>query len=303
MEPGIVTRLVPSSPTELGIVRAGLHSLFLASVLCTSFENLGQLPTTILRPSGILSLLPWGFYERLLTSTGMASLKWAMVVSLLMSTTGYLTAFSTKTSAALIVFYQGLVRSFGHFNHDEMLAVYCLLILAFTPCGDAFSVDTWLRKKDRHRNGFIYGFPILLMRVVIAWTYFSSALIKLRVSGLSYFRSDLLPTIAIYHSLDNLHDTHFRLAFRLPEIRTYLPFLVGVVLLWELAFPLAVIWRRVRWWILGFGVVFHSSTLFLMNIFFPYHLATYIVFVDWPAVGRWISTQRRRRWTVRTSDR
>jgi hypothetical protein len=29
------------------------------------------------------------------------------------------------------------------------------------------------------------------------------------------------------------------------------------------------------------GVVFHLGTLFFMNIFFPYHLAMYSVFVDW----------------------
>jgi hypothetical protein len=282
VEQGIVTRLVPSSATALGVVRACLHSVFLVSVLFTSFENLSHLPATILRRSGILRLLPWDFYDRLLTPTGMASLKWVMVISLLMSTAGYLTPLTTKTSAALIVFYQGLLRSFGHFNHDEILAIYCLIILAFTPCGDAFSVDSWRRKKERHHDAFIYGFPILLMRVVIAWAYFSSALIKLRVSGLNYFRRDMLPALAIYHSLDNLHDTHFRVAFWLPEVRAYLPFFVGAALLWELAFPLAVVWKRVRWWILGFGVVFHLSTVFLMNLFFPYHLATYVVFVDWP---------------------
>ena len=47
-----------------------------------------------------------------------------------LSTIGYLT-LTTKTSALLVLFYQGLLRSFGHFNHDEMLGVYYLIILAF----------------------------------------------------------------------------------------------------------------------------------------------------------------------------
>jgi hypothetical protein len=37
--------------------------------------------------------------------------------------------------------------------------------------------------------------------------------------------------------------------------------------------------------ILGLGIVFHLGTLFFMNIFFPYHLAMYLVFVDW---GWWL---------------
>ena len=211
----------------------------------------------------------------------MVILKTAMIVSLLFSTAGFLTVISTKTSLLLVLFYQGLLRSFGHFNHDEMLAVYCLVVLAFTPCGDAFSVDSWLARIRKERPLFAYAYPILLMQLLIAWTYFSSALIKLRVAGLKYLTPDNLPALAIFHSLDNLHDTSFRLAFRLPEFKAYLPFAVGFILVWELLFPLAIFWRRLRWWILGVGVVFHLSTLFVMNIFFPHHLAMYLIFVNW----------------------
>jgi hypothetical protein len=281
---GIVNRVFPASAFALGVVRSIVHGTFLFSVLITSFSALGTLPTTIMRPTGAMKFLPWGFYDQLQTPQGMLILKTAMVVSLLLSTAGFLTAVSTKTSLLLIVFYQGLLRSFGHFNHDEMLGVYYLVVLAFTPCGDAFSIDSWRAGERKERPGFAYAYPILLMQLLMAWTYFSSALIKLRVAGLKYLSMDNLPALAIFHSLDNLHDTGFRLAFWLPEVRTYLPFAVGLVLVWELLFPLAIFWRRIRWWILGMGLVFHVSTLFLMNIFFPHQLAMYLIFVDWDRV-------------------
>ena len=69
------------------------------------------------------------------------------------------TVISTKTSLLLVVFYQGLLRSFGHFNHDEMIAVYFLVVLAFTPCGDEFSIDSWLEERQ-NSNG-----PRLRMRI------------------------------------------------------------------------------------------------------------------------------------------
>ena len=228
-----------------------------------------------------MKLLPWSFYDQLQTPSGMLILKSAMVLSLLLGTLGLLTVVTTKTSFLLVLFYQGLLRSFGHFNHDEMVAVYFLLVLAFTPCGDAFSIDSRLRKTARERPPFAYAYPILLMQVLMAWTYFSSALIKLRIAGLKYLSVDNLPALAIFHSLDNLHDTAFRFAFWLPQVKAYLPFAVGLVLVWELLFPLAIFWRRIRWWILGVGIVFHLSTLFLMNIFFPHQLAMYLVFVNW----------------------
>ena len=284
MAQGIVNRVIPSSAFALGVVRSIVHGTFLISVLLTSFSALGTLPVTILRPTGAMKLLPWSFYDQLQTPSGMVILKTAMVVSLLLSTAGLFTVISTKTSLLLVIFYQGLLRSFGHFNHDEMLAVYYLVVLAFTPCGDEFSVDGRMTKSRKGRPWFAYAYPILLMQLLMAWTYFSSALIKLRVAGLKYLSPDNLPTLAIYHSLDNLHDTQFRLAFWLPQMRTCLPFVVGLVLVWELLFPLAVFWRRLRWWILGIGIVFHVSTLFLMNIFFPHQLAMYLIFIDWDAV-------------------
>jgi predicted DCC family thiol-disulfide oxidoreductase YuxK len=273
------------------MVRAAVSSVFLIAILNTSFSNLGHLPATILRPVGIMKLLPWRFYDQLLTPQGMTILKWTMVLSLSLSTIGYLTPLTTKTTVLLVLFYQGLLRSLGHFNHDEMLGVYYLIILAFTPCGDGFSVDSLPGQRSK-RAVFAYSFPILLMWLLMAWVYSSSALIKLRVAGLSYFSADNLPALAIVHSLDNLHDTRFRFAFWLPAIRQFLPFAVGLVLIWELLFPLAVFWKRVRWYFLGIGVLFHLSTLFLMNIFFPYQLAMYLVFVDWPRFTAWLANTR-----------
>ena len=286
MAQGIVNRVVPSSAFALGVVRSIVNGTFLISILFTSFSALGSLPPTILRPTGAMKLLPWTFYDQLLTPSSMVLLKTAMILSLLFSAAGFLTIISTKTSLLLVLFYQGLLRSFGHFNHDEMLAVYCLVVLAFTPCGDAFSIDSLLARKKKERPNFAYAYPIFLMQLLIAWTYFSSVLIKLRVAGWKYLSPDNLPALAIFHSLDNLHDTSFRLAFRLPELKAYLPFAVGFILLWELLFPLAIFWRRLRWWILGIGIVFHLSTLFVMNIFFPHHLVMYLIFVNWDRFGR-----------------
>ena len=283
MASGLIDRVVPSSAFALGVSRVVVHGTFLLSALITSFAALGRLPVTILRPTGAMKLLPWSFYDHLLTPSGMTMLKVSLVLSLLASTAGFLTPISTKTSFLFVLFYQGLVRSFGHFNHDEMLGVYCLAVLAFTPCGDEFSLDQWLRKIKRDRPLFAYAYPILLMQLLMAWVYFSSALIKLRGAGLSYLSPDNLPSLAIYHSLDNLHDTSFRLAFWLPHARAYLPVVMALVLLWELLFPLAVFFSRLRWLLLGGGIVFHLSTLFFMNIFFPHQLALYLLFINWDA--------------------
>jgi len=283
---GIVNRLVPTSAESLGLVRVIVQSVFLISTVSVSYSSLAVFPVTVLRPAGVMKVLPWSFYDHLFTPSGMTIFQVVTVVSLCLSTAGLFTPLSTKSSLILVFLFQGLVRSLGHFNHDEILGVFCLGVLAFTPCGDAFSLDQKLFARQKERPTFAYGYPILLMRLLVAWLYFSSGLIKLRVSGLGYLNVDNLPVLAIDHSLDNLHGTAFRFAFWLPHIKTFLPYVMALVLLWELAFPLAIVSRRLRWWILGGGVVFHLSTLFFMNIFFPHTLAMYLVFIDWDVVAQ-----------------
>ena len=149
-----------------------------------------------------------------------------------------------------------------------------------------FPSTAGLPKSKKERVAFAYAYPILLMQ--FCWSRGRISVLRSSncASRLEVFkRSTTSPALAIFHSLDNLHDTSFRLAFRLPELKAYLPFAVALILLWELLFPLAVFWRRVRWWLLGVGIAFHISTLFLMNIFFPHHRHV-SAFINWIALTK-----------------
>lgn len=283
---------MPTDAAALGTIRAVIFGFVLCQILLTDFSDFGSLPVTVLRPTGAMQVIPWRFYDALMTSAGMLVFKGLLVASLMAATAGFLTGISTKSSALLFLFWEGLVRSFGLFNHDEMPMVYILVVLAFTPCGEAFSLDRFFGHRQPKTGNIVYGYPILLMRALLAWSYFSSALIKMRVAGLSYFSSDSLPTQAIFHSLDNLHPTQFRLAFWLPQVRGWTTVAVIVVLLWEFTFPLAIFFKTARRIILVFGVLFHISTLLFMNIFFPYHLAAYAIFIDWPRLFARIKSSR-----------
>jgi hypothetical protein len=285
MESGTLKRIVPTDADALGVIRAAFCAFVLLQMLLTDFAAFGHLPTTVMRPTGAMQLLSWRFYDALITPRGMLILKVLLVVSLLSASLGFFTSSATKFAALLFLFYEGLVRSFGLFNHDEMIGVYILVVLAFTPCGDGFSLDRVLGKTRQHPPGFAYGYPILLMRILVAWSYFSSALIKMRVTGLRYFSPDSLPSVSIWHSLDNLHESQHKLAFWLPNIRGITGAIVIVALLWELLFLLAIFSKLARRIILPFGIVFHLSTIFFMNISFPYHMAAYVVFIDWPRVA------------------
>jgi hypothetical protein len=243
----------------------------------------------MMHPPGLMELVSWKVYDRVMTPRGMFALQVALVGSLAAAAAGAATPISTKLAAVLYAFYEGLLRSFGHFNHDEMTAVWFLIILALTPCGDGFSLDERIRARlarpdlpppAKHPPS-AYGYPILLMRCVLAWVYVSSALLKLRLGGLGYFDADSFLTLAISNSLGNMHDTQFRFAFHLTEYRMLAVLGLYVAIIWELLFPLAIISRRLRPYLLAAGVAFHLGTLLVVNITFPVQLAMYFVFIDW----------------------
>jgi hypothetical protein len=266
----------------LACVRIAVNAVFLWQSISTSFRHLGQLPVEIMHPPGIMEYIGWKFYDRLMTPACMEGFKWVLVAALLASLVGFWTHVSTKLSLVLVVLYQGILRSFGHVNHDEYVGMYFLLILAFVPCGDRFSLDACLRSTPSLVSDSIaYRYPIYLMQAVMAWCYFSTGILKLRNGGLDYFRPDHLPVLAIQQSLDNLHDTQFRLAFMLPSIRQATPIMLLFVVLWEITFPIGVFWKKTRWIYLSFGLTFHILSVLLMNIGFWNQVGMYAVFVDW----------------------
>src|SRR5437588_5973638 len=157
MESRSLRRFVPTDAAALGMIRAALCGFVLAEVLLTDFVDLGRLPTTVMRPTGAMKVIPWGFFDVLLTPRGMLIFKCGLIASLIAATLGYLTSITMKSTAFLFLFFEGLLRSFGHFNHDEMPVVYILFVLAFTPSGEAFSVDNWLRHAHGRADDIAYG--------------------------------------------------------------------------------------------------------------------------------------------------
>src|SRR5262245_23189733 len=112
-------RLVPTDAAALGAIRALLFGFVLLEMVRTDFADFGRLPATVMRPTGAMQLVPWRIYDSLMTPQGMIIFKVALLISLTAATVGYFASPATKVAAVLFLFYEGVVRSFGHFNHDE----------------------------------------------------------------------------------------------------------------------------------------------------------------------------------------
>jgi hypothetical protein len=108
-----------------------------------------------------------------------------------------LIGFFTRTSLFLLAFGSWILiahkYSYADIHHPEALFAIFLLVLAFSPSGESLSIDALLR---RRRLGTAAAslpapvdtamWPLKLMHVLLAMTYFSTGVTKLLSGGLEW---------------------------------------------------------------------------------------------------------------------
>jgi hypothetical protein len=186
-------------------------------------------------------------------------------VSLVSSTCGLKTRVSTVTAATLGLYLWGLASGSGGSGHGQALPVTLSLVLASSRCGDAISIDAWLRRATAPPK-VSYRWPIVAGRFAFAMAEFSSGLNTI-LSG--WLTSDPDPSLQLVQS---------------PWLMTGL---VYTALGLELLAPVALLMPgRVRLTIIlgllgmqlwnGFGLGIHSGL--------PW-LAAYAFWVPWNGIG------------------
>ncbi len=94
--------------------------------------------------------------------------------------------------AALAHFFVlGILIDYSFFWHQNLVPLYLLVVLSFTPCGDGWSVDRlWKLSRGRPipaRTAVVYGWSRYLCWIVIVLPYVQAGLSKIRVGGLSWW--------------------------------------------------------------------------------------------------------------------
>jgi uncharacterized membrane protein YphA (DoxX/SURF4 family) len=169
--------------------------------------------------------------------------------------------------------------SYGEFHHTDALMAVTLWALAFSRCGAVLSLDAWIRReRGRAPVDAPHAFeiwPLRLVQWMFALTYFAAGVEKLVNGGLGWFRGT---TLAYYFALDALHRNH-PLGVWLAERADWLPPLAITSVLFELAFPLAVLVPGLAIWFVAFGISFHLSVYIIHGPPFFGHMALYVVFI------------------------
>ena len=173
------------------------------------------------------------------------------------------------------------------------MAVFVLAILAVSRCGDALSLDQWLRGRFTRRPRVNredlgeYTWPLRLVWVLMVLVYFAAGMAKLRNSSWRWIFSDNMQNILIQH-----HYTH------VPEIKLGLalanwPWIcwlaAGFSMMAELLAPLALAIRRLRLPIIGSLFLMQIGIWLLLGVQFPLYLPCYLFWVPWDRCVAWVS--------------
>jgi hypothetical protein len=244
-------------------------------------------------------------------------LLWLLRILILTSALGLATRFSLIALATLNLYLNSLINSFGFIDHATTLPSLTLLVLAFAPGVAQFSLDALIvhiRKNGwtlpgafRPLTGTFPVWPAHLILVIMALAYFSSGYSKIRFGSLAWMDGRTLATYlgeprpadyfvaqpslntqarwrdgvglgSFVYSTGNPTRLARALSTSIPAVALLSIFTV----LFEITFPLVLIFRRLLPIYLIMGVLFHVGIMLTLSLYSFYsYIVCYLLFVDW----------------------
>lgn len=192
-----------------------------------------------------------------------------------------LVGFYTRTSLILFAllgfFLLGFPQLFGKIEHFHILW-HVMLLLALTPCGKALSIDSYISNKPPSGPSVKYGFPLKVVMILIALSYFFPGIWKFVFSGFEWAFSENLK-FKMYSKW--IEFGGWTPAFRIDRYPILYQGIAFVTLIFEIGFLFALFFNRIRPFFVLTGFLFHVSVLYFMGIPFYSLMIMYVVFIDW----------------------
>ena len=267
--------LKPAPPERLALLRvamSGFVTVYLA-VNAPEFARLGRAPTAAFEPVGLARLLGqplgptaiWGCFAVLLL-LGIAA------------TAGWRYRLTGPAFAVGVLGWASYHSSWGQLLHFEHLFTIHLLVLAFSPAADVLAADARRASSaesgpdSRYGPDSLYGWPVRLLAIATVATYFLSGVAKLRHTGLAWFDPETLRNHIAYSAsrVELIGGPTPPLARLVIERSWLLALMAAGGLAVELGAPVALAWRRVRWYWIGGALALHLGTAATMLVFFGY---------------------------------
>jgi predicted DCC family thiol-disulfide oxidoreductase YuxK len=290
----------PTSADNLGLCRIILYgSMFLFYLLSPvlfkswgwheDFSSWGNVSSVFWTPVWLFRVL----HLPQLSTSSLVAIQTIWRLALALSCVGLFTQFSTAVSLVFGVYLCGLPNNFGKIHHLDQLLLWVFLVMAFSKCGDAWSVDALIRKararstaadSDPSPSGE-YTWPVHLIWVISAMVYFEAGISKLRHSGIKWVTTETMQNFLMhgyYHVSDSEPLTSWGQFFARSHWLSSA--LAAGSLLLEVGFVVAVFSRRARWVMVPSVVAMQAGIALLMGPNFYQMIMCQSVWVPWDRV-------------------
>jgi predicted DCC family thiol-disulfide oxidoreductase YuxK len=267
----------PASADNLGLCRIILYgSMFLFYVLSPllfkswgwheNFTLWGKVSSAFWNPVWLFAVL----HLPQLSTVPLIVMQSVWRAALFLSCIGLFTRVSTAISFILGAYLLGLSNNFGKIHHLDQLLLFAFMVMAFSRCGDAWSVDALIRKAQTRTPEALdlalsgeYTWPVHLIWAISAMVYVEAGASKLRHSGVAWITTATMQNYLLqgyYHVSDSEPLTTWGLFFA----RTHwlASALAATSILFEVGIVVALFSRKSRW-ILVPGVVGMQASIAL----------------------------------------
>ena len=275
----------PAGPLNLGISRFLYYGIIFFIYLGTDFSHWGKMPEVLWYPIFFFDF----FSIPVLSPVVLEILGIVWLISIMLCSVGFHTRLNTVLSFVIGLYLFGLVNSFAKTSHVETLMLLILAIMAFSKCGDGFSVDSILKKRkksgseDTSTQSFEYTWPLSLIKVMFVFLFCAAGLSKLRNSGLHWFTSDFFSSLLINKGFtgDRSMPLISWLPFWLGSHPKLCHFLAGTALFLEILAPLALINNYLRVILIPSLFLLVCGFWIVLGIPFPQLLASFVFWIPW----------------------
>lgn len=290
-----------ATPGTLGAIRMWTCVILLMTTLWDDLGTIALLPAEYRAQMGLMEVfrsLPIGFDRFTASETSLTAFQRATEVLLLLGAVGWRTRVIIPLCALFTFIMNGILREYSGFWHQNLVPLYVLVVLSFTPCADGWSIDR-LRRLFQGRPvaeattpSLLYGWARYACWVPIALTYASAGFSKLRISGLDWISARnmkaLLYEQTLYPRAGNLS-----ISLHLVSAPDFVFVLLAVAAVCGEALFITVLFSRTCRRIMpAVGILMHIGIVFLQNIVFFDLTLLLLIFYDltWirERLGQWL---------------
>jgi predicted DCC family thiol-disulfide oxidoreductase YuxK len=296
-----------ATPGSLGAIRMWTCAVLLLMTVLEDLPSIALLPVETRSGYGMLEYLyrlPIGFERFVRSETSLRAFQWLTELLLVLGVVGYQTRIVIPLAAFCHFLLLGILIDHSFFWHQNLVPLYLLFVLSFTPCGDGWSVDR-LRKiyqgsavPPPDRASPVYGWARYACWVTIAWPYVANGLGKLEDGGLFWWAPTNMRSMLYWDSL-RPREFNWALSLHLKSAPDLLFGMLGIVaIVTELSFGLVLFSHVARRILPVAAIIMHIGIFLLQRILFLDLILLQFVFFDFTRfrkmIGQWLEARRGR---------